>query len=466
MASPISQKVEAALAKEGIKNLSDQELRRFAASVGQDAINTLESSALARKFKDFVGAKAAPAGAATMATDNLPATTPGAALGKFDKPVNATYTDPSTAVVPAGGVKDAGPGVIDAEFTQAGNGASGSWGLPVGAATVAGGLGAASAIGEDPSASGAVDPSMLPADFQTEKPAVSPESGNVVATDKESVPTAPAQPPVETYSPQLLDKSAVKQAPKITPPQYDTTEKRYKEEALRFADKDGQSYGAQIGSQDQAALNAWNERRTKLESDYAAAKERLGWGEAAEIFGKALARIGAGLYGIKTGVDVSGAKFDPSDWSSRYDRAQGDYKIALDQAEKATQSKRDSIDSLRKEYQTYRSGLEKFEMQKGSDKIAVDKANQDSAEAYNRSLLDLAKVNTGETNAALKANAAARNAFVEAKMKMEADRLKTDTKLSPEEKIRFEGASDGYKKALERYAVGIQNIGKAIAIFQ
>lgn len=458
----LASKLESKLASEGLKNLSDSEIRRFAASIGQEAVDTLETSALAKRFKDFVGSKTAPAGSARMATDasKLPAKTVGAKLSNFDRPVSGQYTDPSNSTALA----RADQPIIDAEYTVSPPAPSAPGGVGVGLKT-AGALGAAgaaaagvgSALSEDPTA----DASMLPADLRppgaTPEPAPSGSAG--ASTEISTQAAAPAAPVPSTYTPAQIDTKSIKPAAKIDAPKYEAVETALKEEAAKFGtDADGQSYGAQLNSQDQEALKAWNERRTALESDYAAAKERLGWGEAAEIFGKALARIGAGLYGIKTGLDLSGAKFDPSDWSSRYDRAAGDYKISLDQAEKATQAKRDSIDSLRKEYTDYRNRRDKLDFQKGSDTISVDKANQDAEQAWQRSLQSAQQFNANETNEAAKSRATEENRILEAKVKADIQKAEKSGQLSPEQKAKLSASALAYKQDLQAYKKRLQSL--------
>lgn len=50
------------------------------------------------------------------------------------------------------------------------------------------------------------------------------------------------------------------------------------------------------------------------------ANDRVATAEVAEKIGHALAQLGAGIQGMKTGVDMSsGLKFDRTDWSKRYD---------------------------------------------------------------------------------------------------------------------------------------------------
>lgn len=59
-------------------------------------------------------------------------------------------------------------------------------------------------------------------------------------------------------------------------------------------------------------------------------RKTLGYAETAEIIGQALAQIGGALYGLKEGVDASGAKFTRTDWSKRRQEIMDDAKRAYD----------------------------------------------------------------------------------------------------------------------------------------
>lgn len=62
------------------------------------------------------------------------------------------------------------------------------------------------------------------------------------------------------------------------------------------------------------------------EDKYEKDKDRTAWSEVAEKLGFAFAQIGAGLHGLNTGVDVTGVKFNPTNWEARYDRSLAELK--------------------------------------------------------------------------------------------------------------------------------------------
>jgi len=62
------------------------------------------------------------------------------------------------------------------------------------------------------------------------------------------------------------------------------------------------------------------ERLNQLPEARQNAQTRTEWAQLAEKVGHALTQIGAGMYGLKHGVDMSGVKFDKTDWASVLDK--------------------------------------------------------------------------------------------------------------------------------------------------
>lgn len=80
----------------------------------------------------------------------------------------------------------------------------------------------------------------------------------------------------------------------------------------------------QIESAKQAALKQFQET-----------KDQNQWLQVAESLGQALTQLGAGIYGLKHNVDMSGIQFNKNDWSRNLDQAQRelDSKLGLAAAE-------------------------------------------------------------------------------------------------------------------------------------
>lgn len=55
----------------------------------------------------------------------------------------------------------------------------------------------------------------------------------------------------------------------------------------------------------------------RIYNEYKAERDRLGWAEAFEKIGHGLTQLAAAHYGMKHGVDMSGLKFDKTDWDRK-----------------------------------------------------------------------------------------------------------------------------------------------------
>lgn len=64
----------------------------------------------------------------------------------------------------------------------------------------------------------------------------------------------------------------------------------------------------------------WNERLTDLKDVYNKARERNQWAEVAERIGQGLVQLGASAYGLSHHVDLSGIKFDKTNWDKKNDQ--------------------------------------------------------------------------------------------------------------------------------------------------
>jgi hypothetical protein len=89
-----------------------------------------------------------------------------------------------------------------------------------------------------------------------------------------------------------------------------------------------------------------NKTKKEIENEYSKAlvqynkdKDAAKWGQFAERMGQALTQLGAGAYGLKHGTDLSGIKFDKTDWKSNLDSALQDLKQATDKKKEQISNK-------------------------------------------------------------------------------------------------------------------------------
>ncbi len=163
--------------------------------------------------------------------------------------------------------------------------------------------------------------------------------------------------------------------------------------------KEAHSSPGELAGQDAANLQAWAERRDSLKAEFEARKGTLQWGEVAETFGRALSRLGAGLYGMRTGLDLSGAKFDSTDWTKRYDQSFDEYRTELNDAEKQAHERGEVIQRLRGEYENWRGGLRSAQEAKARADLEVQTENRRIGTENSRFKFEADKFNAEQTNA-------------------------------------------------------------------
>ena len=115
------------------------------------------------------------------------------------------------------------------------------------------------------------------------------------------------------------------------------------------------------------------------------AKDSVARQELAEKMGHALAQLGAGMQGIKTGVDMtSGLKFDKTDWNKRYETALDELKANLtDLREKRQEARLTSQEAMRETEREAERGmsLATQEQIRGEDRTERAKEKKDQLDA-------------------------------------------------------------------------------------
>lgn len=165
-----------------------------------------------------------------------------------------------------------------------------------------------------------------------------------------------------------------------------------------FDEKGNVVRGGQLAGADAKNLEEWNNRKNELLDLYKERRSKLEWGEAAETFGHALSRLGAGLYGLRTGYNLSGLQFDATDWGKRYDQALDEYKLGLNDLEKQSTAKRETIAQLRAEYQNWRGGLRAAQEAKGQADLTTQGQRRQADDTYKQMVFGAQKFNAEEAN--------------------------------------------------------------------
>jgi len=148
--------------------------------------------------------------------------------------------------------------------------------------------------------------------WDTDKKAV-PYLGREFPTTEQADPSAP-EPPAKKPAPSLKDRvtSTKPPAPPTTPDTPTPPSSDFNSRVrANIADAD---LGAEL---------------TKAKEQFKSDKDSLAFREAVEGIANGLGKIGAGMYGNKTGTDMSAVKFDSKDWDKKGALASDEFKTSL-----------------------------------------------------------------------------------------------------------------------------------------
>lgn len=400
----------------------------------------------------------------------------GGAQGAIDVPyrLGEKLEAAAPAATPVGRAASYGPAVAGAGTAAAGVG------VMANAGNMARPEGAPSPSPETPAAATAPAAATPPTAKEEIFPAdVAAEVGGGATTSSTTPsPTAPAPTPVTTVAKPERDVSTFSE---VKNPKDLQDQKERLDKMQGFQTADGRTIllsdpdaHKELAIKDANALAAWNARYEVLRNDYQEAKERIGLAEAAEVLGKAIARIGAGLYGMRTGYSVAGADFSPSDWSKRYDLAYQSYKADLAQAEKVADATRQGTEAIRRDAEQHRTA-------QGTNAAALARAQAEGAgmeqgakqhaegKDLQVDLFNAGQVNRGaELDATLEERRQARIDALEARK--EAAEARADARIAqtrdPVEKARLEVQKGMTLKAFDRHTKEQSDADGAVAILQ
>lgn len=147
----------------------------------------------------------------------------------------------------------------------------------------------------------------------------------------------------------------------------------------------------------------WNTQIDDLRTVADAAEKRNMWAEAAERIGQALTQLFAAKKGLETGVDMSGLKFDKTDWSKKtdqiLDRLKADTGIKQEQkrgARETVKTARDALERLRGDSHKLTGDIAR--MKQDASRHNAD-AGQKADEANQRNQMDLWEMESREDTA-------------------------------------------------------------------
>lgn len=154
-----------------------------------------------------------------------------------------------------------------------------------------------------------------------------------------------------------------------------------------------------LGSMKEQDASLWEGKRDKIWELYQENKNHTDWVAAADVFGQLLVQWMAGAQGMRTGVDMSGVKFKPNDWSKSYDRLLDEARLQLKDVDTAQAHDQHRVDQLNKEIadarkatQTASENIGTFEGKAG---IAAqgEQTQRDVAAGHDRTSVQVANIN-------------------------------------------------------------------------
>jgi hypothetical protein len=136
-----------------------------------------------------------------------------------------------------------------------------------------------------------------------------------------------------------------------------------------------------------------------IHKQFLADKELVQKREALEALGNALGRIGAGIYGLNTGVDMSAMKFDTKDWEKALDGVRDEFKTRLSHLQQRRE------EQLRRDLQAADQGFRSEEAGKQREFQATEnalgrKAAKENAEIRASAQSEAARIRTAARNLA------------------------------------------------------------------
>lgn len=127
-------------------------------------------------------------------------------------------------------------------------------------------------------------------------------------------------------------KQAVKQRAKVNKAAKDIKDIKKADKSINVLDELKKQYKnvPEISNAKKEIEQAYKDAKAQYEKD----KDENKWLQVAETLGQAMVQLGAGAYGLKHGVDMSGIKFNKTDWSKNLDNSLNELKLAAAKRDK------------------------------------------------------------------------------------------------------------------------------------
>lgn len=143
-----------------------------------------------------------------------------------------------------------------------------------------------------------------------------------------------------------------------------------------------------------ADMRGWDRQMTELRRVYSEAVKRNEWSEVAEKMGHALTQFFAARQGLQTGADLSGLKFDKTDWMKKNQLLLDGLKEDVGMVDSSRKAEIDRVKSAKDALDRFMSLRAKYGTSKGELDNKTDIANQGASESEQKlgQGVDVAKI--------------------------------------------------------------------------
>jgi hypothetical protein len=118
----------------------------------------------------------------------------------------------------------------------------------------------------------------------------------------------------------------------------------------------------------------WESKLQDIKDLYKAKHRTLAWAEIADTVGKAVAQLAVGHYGLTRGIDMSGMRFEPKDWSREYGEIERELDRELGRVDEDRKRKFDSWRKFQQDLAQWRERKASLLAEQGKLQANLDEA--------------------------------------------------------------------------------------------
>lgn len=132
-------------------------------------------------------------------------------------------------------------------------------------------------------------------------------------------------------------------------------------------------FGSEVPDYQKQDMEAWRAKKQEIWDLYEESKSRLEWGQLADIFGQIVVQWLAGAEGLRTGRNMSGVRFNFSDWSKRFDNLLRETESKIKSVESDQEAERRQIEAINDRIDRWRASRDQAASQYAQARLESDK---------------------------------------------------------------------------------------------